>query len=154
MITLLENVLERADGNYVSPEDLQLLDKALASWKGRKAAYNALQDKESDIISMAVTSMRKGDRFEAKPMDTLGVERCQRDMTLGLRCCALAMLLQDEEMLKDRVLYWQQNIFRAMQLNYHGYKFLWQAIKSELPGEQAVFFSPYMKLAHEMMTAE
>jgi hypothetical protein len=27
MITLLENVLERADGNYVSPEDLQLLDK-------------------------------------------------------------------------------------------------------------------------------
>jgi hypothetical protein len=87
-------------------------------------------------------------------MDSLGVDRCQRDMTLGLRCCALAMLLQDEEMLKDRVLYWQQNIFRAMQLNYQGYKFLWQAVKSQLPGEQAAFFSPYMKLAHEMMTAE
>jgi hypothetical protein len=154
MITLLENVLERADGNYVSPEDLQLLDKALAFWKARKAAYNALQEKESDIISAAVTMMKNGDRFESKPMDSLGVDRCQRDMTLGLRCCALAMLLQDEEMLKDRVLYWQQNIFRAMQLNYQGYKFLWQAVKSQLPGEQAAFFSPYMKLAHEMMTAE
>ncbi len=154
MITLLENVVERADGNYVSAQDLRLLDNALSSWQARKDAYNQVQAHETEIISQAVEAMRTGDRFTAKPMDTLGVDRCQRDMTLGLRCCALAMLLEDREMLKDRVLYWQQNIFLSMQLNYHGYKFIWQALQSQLPKEQSELFSPYLKMAHEMMSGK
>jgi Phycobilisome protein len=154
MITLLENVLKRADGAYVDAQDFKLLDNALASWQIRKQAYNSVQAKESEIISHALTAMRSSDRFDSKPLDNLGVDRCQRDMTLGLRCCALAMLLQDEELLKDRVLYWQQNIFLAMQLNYQGYKFLGQAIKAQLPSQQADLVTPFMKMAHEMMSGE
>lgn len=154
MITLLENVLERTDGNYVSAQDLRLLDKALSSWQARKDSYSSIQAKEPEIINQAVEAMRSGDRFVSKPMDTLGVDRCQRDLTLGLRCCALAMLLEDPEMLKDRVLYWQQNIFLSMQLNYHGYKFLWQSLQSHLPKEQSELLSPYLKMAHEMMSGK
>ena len=154
MITLLENVLERADGNYVSVQDLRLLDKALSSWQARKDTYSSIQAKEPEIINQAVEAMRSGDRFVSKPMDTLGVDRCQRDLTLGLRSCALAMLLEDPEMLKDRVLYWQQNIFLSMQLNYHGYKFLWQSLQSQLPKEQSELLSPYLKMAHEMMSGK
>ncbi len=154
MITLLENVLKRADGAYVNAQDIRLLDHALSSWQTRKQVYNVIEQKELDIIDKALTGMRNGDRFESKPLDSLGVNRCQRDMTLGLRCCALAMLLQDKELLQDRVLYWQQNIFLAMQLNYQGYKFLWQSIKELLPTEQAELMSPYMKLAHEMMSGK
>jgi Phycobilisome protein len=152
MITLLENVLERADGTYVSAQDLQLLDRALSSWKSRKDAYNAVQENEDEIIQAAVIAMRSGDRFDLKPMDDLGVDRCQRDMAMGLRCCALAMLLQDEEMLKDRVLYWQQNVFQAMKLNYEGYRFLRNAVKSQLSGEHAALLGPYLLMAHEMMS--
>jgi len=154
MITLLENVLERADGNYVSAQDLRLLDKALSSWQARKDAYSTVQTHETEIIAQALEAMRTSDRFTAKPMDTLGVDRCQRDMTLGLRCCALAMLLEDPEMLKDRVLYWQQNIFLAMQLNYHGYKFIWLALQEFLPKEQSELFSSYLKIAHELMSGK
>lgn len=154
MITLLENVLKRADGAYVNAQDIRLLDHALSSWQTRKETYNAIEQKELDIINHALTGMERGDRFESKPLDTLGVNRCQRDMTLGLRCCALAMLLQDKELLQDRVLYWQQNIFLAMQLNYQGYKFLWQSIKELLPTDQAELMSPYMKMAHEMMSGK
>jgi hypothetical protein len=64
------------------------------------------------------------------------------------------MLLEDPEMLKDRVLYWQQNIFLSMQLNYHGYKFLWQSLQSQLPQEQSELLSPYLKIAHEMMSGK
>jgi hypothetical protein len=151
MITLLENVLKRADGAYVNAQDFQLLDRVLSSWQVRKQVYNSVEQKETEIINHAVSAMRNGDRFVSKPMDNLGVDRCQRDMTLGLRCCALAMLLQDEELLKDRVLYWQQNIFLAMQLNYQGYKFLGQAIKAQLPSKQAELITPYLKMADEMM---
>lgn len=154
MITLLENVLRRADGAYVDAQDLRLLDHAVSTWQTRKEAYSSVQQKEADIINSAVAAMRSGDRFESKPLDNLGVDRCQRDMTLGLRCCAFAMLLQDKELLKDRVLYWQQNIFLSMQLNYQGYKFLWEAIKAQLPSEQAELMSPYMRMAHEMMSGK
>jgi Phycobilisome protein len=154
MITLLENVLKNADGTYVNAKDFRLLDSALSSWQPRKQVYSAIERKEADIISYALTAMSNGDRFESRPLDKLGVDRCQRDMTLGLRCLALAMLLQDEEMLKDRVLYWQQNIFLAMQLNYQGYKFLEQAIKAILPANQAELMSPYVQMAHEMMSAK
>jgi Phycobilisome protein len=151
MITLLENVLKRTDGAYVNAQDFKLLDQALSSWQVRKQVYSLVEQKETEIINHAVAAMRNGNRFESKPMDNLGVDRCQRDMTLGLRCCALAMLLQDEELLKDRVLYWQQNIFLAMQLNYQGYKFLGQAIKAQLPSGQAELITPYLKMADEMM---
>jgi Phycobilisome protein len=154
MITLLENVLKNADGNYVDANDFRLLDSALSTWQIRKLAYSAIERKESEIISYAVTAMSNGDRFAARPMDTLGVDRCIRDMTLGLRCLALAMLFQDEEMLKDRVLYWQQNVFLAMQLNYQGYKFLGEAIKERLPQNQAELMMPYVQMAHEMMSAK
>lgn len=154
MITLLENVLQRADGTYVNANDLQLLDQALSTWKARKEAYSAVQEKEAAIIDYAVKAMRGGDRFESKPLDNLGVDRCQRDMTLGLRCCALAMLMEDEELIKDRVLYWQQNVFLAMQLNYQGYKFLGQAIKDLLSAKQAELMTPYMQMAHEMMSGK
>lgn len=154
MITLLENVMERADGNYITAQDLRLLDKALASWQTRKEAYSSIQTLETEIINDAVAGMRSSDRFTAKPMDTLGVDRCRRDMILGLRCCALAMLLEDTEMLKDRVLYWQQNIFLAMQLNYHGYKFIWQAVQNHLSPAHAELLSPYLKIAHEMMSGK
>lgn len=154
MITLLENVLKNADGTYVNAQDFRLLDSALFTWQTRKLAYSAIERKESEIISYALTAMTNGDRFESRPMDKLGVDRCQRDMTLGLRCLALAMLFQDEEMLKDRVLYWQQNIFLAMQLNYQGYKFLGEAIKAKLPANQAELMSPYVQMAHAMMSGK
>ncbi len=154
MITLLENVLKNSDGAYVNAKDFQLLDGALSTWQTRKQVYSAIERNESEIINYAVTAMRNGDRFESRPMDALGVDRCQRDMTLGLRCLALAMLLQDEELLKDRVLYWQQNIFLAMQLNYQGYKFLGQAIKVQLPESEAELMSPYIQMAHKMMSGQ
>jgi len=152
MITLLENVLERADGNYVSAQDLRLLDKAHSSWQARKDAYYSVQVHENDIINLALEAMRSSDRFTARPMDT---DHCRKDLTLGLRLCALAMLMEDPEMLKDRFLYWQQNIFLAMQLNsYHGYKYTWLALQSQLPKEQSELFSPYLKMAHEMMSGK
>jgi Phycobilisome protein len=150
MITLLENVLERADGNYISAQDLQLLDKSLSSWQARKNIYSSIQAKESEIISSAVEAMKNG---ITKTLDSFLAERAQRDMTIGLRFCALA--IEDPELLKDRLLYWQQNIFLAMELNvYQGYKYIWLALQAQLPKEQSELISPYLKMAHEMMSGK
>ncbi len=154
MITLWEEVLKVADGKYAQPEDLRLIDRAVATWEQRKQVYYLLEQKETEIVQRAIQLMQKSDRFHHSPVDNLGVERCQRDMVMGLRACALAMLLQDEYLLQDRVLYWQRNVFLAMQLQYQGYKWLQQAVKSILPENQAAFILPYLQLAHEMMSGK
>lgn len=154
MLTLLENILDRADGSYVSAQDLRTIEQSLSSWHDRRDAYTAIQINEGEIIRRAIELMQDSDRFAAKPINQLGIDRCQRDMVLGLRSCALAMLLEDKEMLKDRVLYWQQNIFQAMNLNYQGYKFIWQAARSVLSEKQAEQLKPYLRQAHELISGE
>lgn len=154
MITLLETLVDGADGSYASKQDLRDLEHAMFSWSERKAAYFAVQEGETSIIDRAMTAIQSSKTVPTeREMDKVTIERCRRDMTLTLRAYALAMLLQDEEMLKDRFIYWQKNILQAMGLhNYQGVKFVLESICAELPQEQANLFKPYFKLGQEMMS--
>mgnify|MGYP003493221107 CR=1 FL=1 len=152
MITLLETLVEGADGSYASKQDIRNLEHVMSSWSERKEAYLAVEINEKLIIDRAIKSMEDSQVFQDQAMNNLGVDRCRRDMILGLRSYALGMLLQDEEMLKDRVLYWQANILQAMGFSqYQGYKFLLESIYLELPKQQADLLKPYVKLAQEMI---
>jgi hypothetical protein len=154
MITLLEELVERADGSYANKQDLRMLEHVMSSWSERKEAYLAIQAKEEAIVQRAMNLMQDSQGFQDKAMNELGVDRCRRDMALALRSHALGMLLQDEEMLKDRVLYWQANIIQAMGFRqYQGYKFLMESIYLELPKAQADLLKPYVKLSVDMIGA-
>ncbi len=54
MLTLLENVLDRADGSYITPEDLQTLDSSMASWQQRRQTYDLIQSKENTILEQVM----------------------------------------------------------------------------------------------------
>jgi Phycobilisome protein len=152
MITLLETLVDGADGSYASKQDIRNLEHVMSSWSERKEAYLSIEINEKSIIDRAIKSMEDSKVFEDKAMNKLGVDRCRRDMILALRSYALGMLLQDEEMLKDRVLYWQTNILQAMGFRqYQGYKFLMESIYLELPKQQADLLKPYVKLAQDMI---
>jgi len=84
-----------------------------------------------------------------------GVNKCNRDMALVLRYCATAMLLQDEELLKDRLLYWMQNIMIALQkqrVNDVLYRALRKSVQDNLPKENADLLSPYIAIAHQWLS--
>jgi hypothetical protein len=151
MITLLETLVDGADGGYASKQDLRKLEHAMSSWAERKEAYIAVQNHEKSIIDRAMTLMQDSNTFpDDRPIDEIRLDRCRRDVTLALRYYALGMLLQDEEMLKDRFLSWQRNVLQAMGLqHYQGVKFVLDSIYVELPKEQAHLFEPYFKLGHD-----
>ncbi|WP_309742070.1 MULTISPECIES: phycobilisome protein [unclassified Chamaesiphon] len=155
MITLLEALVDGADGAYASKQDLRNLEHAMFSWSERKEAYLALQEREKSVIDRAIALMQpKKAAPGARAMDGAYLDRCRRDMTLTLRSYALAMLLQDEEMLKDRFLYWQRNILQSMGLhNYKGIEYLLESICAELPKEQSSLFQPYFKLGQETIVS-
>jgi Phycobilisome protein len=156
MITLLETLLEGAEGSYVNTQDFRNLEHVMSSWGERKEAYLAVQSKEKSIIDRALTLMQDDQAFsDNPPIDDTKIELCRRDITLALRYYALGMLLQDEEMLKDRFMYWQKNVIQAMGLHhYQGVKFVFKSICAELPKEQANLFKPYFKLGQDMIMSE
>jgi hypothetical protein len=153
MLTLLENLVEGAEGTYVNSEDFRNFEHAMSSWAVRKEAYEAVQAKEQVIIDRALDLMHNDpSRTGNKSLSPAVLQLCRRDTTLALRYYALGMLLQDEEMLKDRFIYWQKNILRAMELHsYQGVKFVFEAICLELPKEQANLFRPYFKVGQDMI---
>jgi Phycobilisome protein len=154
MITLLEELVERADGSYANSKDLRALEHLMSSWPERKEAYLEIQAKEESIVEQAIELMQAEKAFSDLEMSQM-LGRCRRDLTSTIRSYALAMLLQDEEMLKDRVLYWQKNILQAMGLNdYQGYKYLLESICLELPVKQADLLKPYFKIAGEMISSK
>lgn len=156
MITLLETLVEGADGAYATKQDLRNLEHAMFSWADRKEAYLAIQNSEKSIIDRAMESIQLSKpTADVKQIDSARLESCRRDITLALRYYALGMLLQDEEMLKDRFIYWQKNVLQAMGLHhYNGVQFVLESICVELPKEQANLFKPYFKLAQNMIMSE
>jgi Phycobilisome protein len=152
MITLLEALVDGADGTYAEPQDLRKLEHVMLSWNERKEVYLAVQDKEQIIINRAIESLSSSQLFTAHDMGEKGLECCRRDMTLALRAYALAMLLQDEEMLKDRFINWQKNILQSMELaQFQGVKYVFESICIELSKEQANLLKPYFKIAQDMI---
>lgn len=155
MLTLLENVLDRADGSYIKPEDLLTLDRSIASWQQRRKTYDLIQAKENIILEQVMQQIQSTAPNMAAKMTPDGVNKCNRDMALVLRYCATAMLLQDEELLKDRLLYWMQNIMVALQkqrLNNLLYQTLQKSVQENLPAENANLLLPYLAIAHQWLS--
>jgi Phycobilisome protein len=153
MITLLEELVDRASGAYIDRQDLNKLEHIMFSWAERKEVYLAVQAQEKAIIDRAVTLLTDSPGFPKKSANDTMMIRCRRDMTLALRYYALGMLLQDKEMLKERFIYWQKNILQAMDLHkYQGVNFVMQALYLELTDEQANLLKPYFKLGNDMIS--
>jgi Phycobilisome protein len=154
MITLLETLVDGADGSYASSQDLRNLEHVMFAWADRKEAYLAVQNNEKSIIDRAMVLMQSSATFPGGKLSVERLEKCRRDVTLALRYYSLGMLLQDEEMLKDRFIYWQKNILQAMGLHhYHGVQFVLESICVELPKEQANLFKPYFKIGQDMISS-
>jgi Phycobilisome protein len=154
MITLLETLVDGADGSYASNQDIRNLEHAMFAWADRKEAYLAVQTNEKSIIDRAMVLMQTSTTFPGGKLSVERLDKCRRDITLALRYYALGMLLQDEEMLKDRFIYWQKNILQAMGLHhFNGVQFVLESICVELPKEQANLFKPYFKIGQDMISS-
>jgi hypothetical protein len=155
MLTLLENVLDRADGSYITPEDLLTLDRSISSWQKRRQTYDLIQTKENVILEQVMQQILTTAPNMATKITPEGANKCSRDMALVLRYCATAMLLQDEQLLKDRLLYWMQNIMVALQkqrLNNLLYQTLQKSVQENLPTENANLLLPYLAIAHQWLS--
>ncbi len=155
MLTLIENVLDRADGSYITPDDLQSLDRTIANWQQRRQTYDLIQAKENTILEQVMRQIQISSPELSAKLSGDRINKCNHDMAVVLRYCATAMLLQDEELLKERLLYWMQNVMAALQkqrINDFLYKALLKSVRDNLPSDNANLILPYLTIAHQWLS--
>lgn len=102
----IEAVFDDAENRYLKPEELGLISQYTQSIPARLETYKSLRDYELEIMQWAT------DQLQAEmPLESVvNLERSIKNALLMLRCCAMAMLVNDQGLIYDRFLVWASPI--------------------------------------------
>jgi hypothetical protein len=112
MVSPLEQMLIEAEARYLTPEQLEQLKAYVLGWPKRLHVYRVVREGESQMVSRTLDTLQK----EMPNLSPQTVNLCRRHLLLLLRPSALAMLLQDENLLKERLIEWMEEEVRLYEL--------------------------------------
>ena len=139
----LEQLILNAEGRYFKPEEIQQIQEFLAAWPQRTQAYRLIRDQEEMLVQETLTLL-KG---EVITLNGRTVELCEQDLRLVLRHCSLAMLLEDSELVKERLIEWLEEQARLYDLSStyeKALRLLQNTLKKHLPGNVVDGLRPYL----------
>lgn len=135
----VENLLRAAEGRFPSVEESRRMLVIARSYERRLAVCVALEAKESVIARRATElTMAKYPKFRERHMAD---EKSMRDMSLVLRYVAHSLLRNDEEFLREKLLYWMQGVFASKgfgEVTRSAYHFVRSVVAEELAPADAV----------------
>ncbi|MEE3719426.1 hypothetical protein V2H45_22030 [Tumidithrix elongata RA019] len=146
MSSQIQDLIDQANERYLGTEEIGLLQSYVTSLPERLALYKLLRDRELDILQAVADRVEE----EMPKVDAADVERGIKNLVLVMRYCAMSMLLNDEDFLKQRLLGWLEQIMSAhdlRRLNETLYKSLNQVLKKELSASQLALVQPLITTA-------
>lgn len=149
MLSQLERLSVEADGRYATDAELQFIAEYLQSFNLRVQTYLRIQAIESTIIQQVQAKMQTLDPtlFHSSGEDLTG--KWKRDTLRVLRYSAVAMLLNDPDTLRERLLFWMQAIMRAFGAQRScnvTYEVMQDVVRQHLTPPQANLFCPILEL--------
>ncbi|MEG4576153.1 phycobilisome protein [Microcoleus sp. N3A4] len=147
MLSQLARLSTEADGRYASAEELQFLKDYFHSLNHRISAYKKIQASETEIMQQVEAQMQSLDPnlFRRGAQDV--TQKCRGDIVQVLRHSAAAMLIDDNERLRDRLLLWLQTILGAVQVRNTAtvtYDVMKKVLKQYLTVEERNLFFPIL----------
>lgn len=154
MLAELQRLDADLNGRFATADELKFLGEYLSTVDLRLSAYAKISAAETGILDALDKHLlarhpkayRKGSR-DLTPI-------CRRDQLNCLRICAAAMLLNDSEGIKQRLLYWYETIVRA----YHdkaeahlSYQALRDVIKNYLTTQEVALMNPILDQCVEIL---
>ena len=144
MMTAVNN----ADSLYLSTEEQRVLVEYAKSLPRRMLAARQVEQKEGEIADLTIAQLQDlYPNFESYHEG--GWDRVRLDLTLVLRCLVQAMLMDDPDVAKDKVLSWLRSMFESLsfspQFVADTYSTLLEATKQELPEEAFALLEPYLR---------
>ena len=154
MLSQLARLSTEADGRYASAEELQFLKDYLQSLNHRISAYKKIQASETEIMQQVEAQMQSLDPnlFRRGTQDV--TQKCRGDIVQVLRHSAAAMLINDTERLRDRLLLWLQTILSAVQVKNSAtvtYEVMKKVLKQYLTVEERNLFFPILDINRTLL---
>ena len=107
----IEALLDQAENRFLKAEELTAFKRQAATLSQRLKIYEFLREKEESIFQPVANKLEE--TFPDEKQETL--ERSLKHWLLVLRYCAMAMLLNDQAFLEQRLLDWLSGIVEAHQ---------------------------------------
>lgn len=147
-------MFSQAEGRYLEPTEQAALIDYATSLEARLAAMRAIQEHEGAIVDACVSAMLE-EQPEMYERHMNVREKATRDMTLVLRCCAMAMVRDSEDYLEQRMLPWFRTIINAFDMLSaveRSYRELLGQAEAHLDADHFNLIAPYLKLTHDKLS--
>ncbi|MEG4146829.1 phycobilisome protein [Microcoleus sp. Pol12B5] len=107
----IEALLDQAENRFLKGEELMAFKRQAVTLVQRLKIYEFLREKEASIFQPVTNKLQE--TFPDEKQETL--ERSLKHWVLVLRYCAMAMLLNDQNFLEQRLVDWLSGIVAAHQ---------------------------------------
>jgi Phycobilisome protein len=146
MQPIIDGIFDEADGHFLKAEGLSEINRYVKSLPDRITAYRVLRDREIDIMQKAA------DRLEADfPNEpTAALERSITNALLLLRHAAMAMLMNDERFLQERLIDWLGESIRihgTLAIDAALQRLLCQQLERAMSPQHMSLLNPFLKTA-------
>jgi hypothetical protein len=146
MIPKIQELINQAQDRYLASDELGLMESYVSSLPERLKLYKLIRDREIDILQTVADQVPT----ELPNITDEELETGIKNLILVLRYCSMAMLLNDENFLKERLLNWLEGIMsmRDMRrLNETLYKLLNQLLRQQFSPTQLSMLQPLITAA-------
>ncbi len=156
MLSQLQTLACKTDGRYATDEELAFVAVVGQSFYLRAQAYQQIQASEVAIIQQVQAKMQAMDPnlFRSGNVDITA--KWKRDTVRVLRYSAIAMLLNDPDTLRERLLFWFRSIMKAFAAERScdvTYAVMQEVIKQHLPPNQASLLCPILEMNRQVLGA-
>jgi len=146
MIPKIQELINQAQDRYLATDELGLMESYVSSLPDRLKLYKFIRDREIDLLQAVADQVPA----EIPNIVEADLEMGIKNLILVLRYCSMAMLLNDENFLKERLLNWLEGIMSmrdTRRLNETLYKLLNQGLRQSLSPNQLALIQPLITSA-------
>ena len=113
MLTNIQNLIHQTDGRYASDQELLFFQSYVETASLRFRTYQKIQAAEVSIMNQLLKELKTyhPDMFMVNGQDLTA--KWQRDTVRVLRYATTALLVDDPDMFKDKLLTWFETIMKA-----------------------------------------
>ncbi|MEL6381713.1 MAG: phycobilisome protein [Cyanobacteria bacterium J06626_18] len=154
MLQELEQLSIDTDGRYATDAELVFFQNYLKTARLRFLLYQKMQKLEPQLVQKVLMQIKATNPGLLKSGNIDVTAKWQRDTVRILRYAATALLTDDPDIFRDRMLIWFQTVmksFKAEQSCEVTYQILQAILKQTLTPEEAELFCLYMEMSRTVL---
>jgi Phycobilisome protein len=150
MNSQIEAAFDDAENRYLKPDEIGLISQYTQSLPARLEAYQSLRDHELEMMQWVADQLQA--EMPIEPEENL--ERSLKNALLMLRCCGMAMLVNDQRLIRDRFLSWASSmtkVYESQLIDTTLYGLMNHRLNQVLGKERMSYLMPMLTFAQDSL---